>query len=54
VDRYHFAGRYVVRGDNIAVVGEVDAERDAQIDFSKSAPHQPVGSVSLPSSWALF
>ncbi|KAK9816842.1 hypothetical protein WJX72_005812 [[Myrmecia] bisecta] len=37
-------GLYVIRGDNIAVVGEIDDELDAQIDFSqvRAAPLKAV------------
>mmetsp|Transcript_26091 Transcript_26091/g.89116 ORF Transcript_26091/g.89116 Transcript_26091/m.89116 type:complete len:98 (+) Transcript_26091:169-462(+) len=28
-------GLYIIRGDNIAVIGEVDIELDAQTDFSE-------------------
>ena len=28
-------GLYIVRGDNVAVVGELDEEMDASIDFSQ-------------------
>jgi len=37
-------GLYVIRGDNIAVVGEVDTELDDQIDFAKTKgePLKPV------------
>jgi U6 snRNA-associated Sm-like protein LSm8 len=27
-------GLYIIRGDNIAIIGEVDQETDKQIDFS--------------------
>mmetsp|Transcript_10081 Transcript_10081/g.19000 ORF Transcript_10081/g.19000 Transcript_10081/m.19000 type:complete len:100 (-) Transcript_10081:200-499(-) len=32
-------GLYVIRGDNVAVIGELDDESDSQIDFS--AVHAP-------------
>jgi len=37
-------GLYVIRGDNIAVVGEVDEEIDSRIDLSniRAAPLKPV------------
>ncbi|KAK9821542.1 hypothetical protein WJX74_009578 [Apatococcus lobatus] len=37
-------GLYVIRGDNIAVVGEVDDELDSQIDLSQisAAPLKPL------------
>jgi len=37
-------GLYLVRGDNIAVLGEVDEEADAQIDFSRlcADPLKPI------------
>ncbi|PRW60274.1 sm LSM8 [Chlorella sorokiniana] len=37
-------GLYVIRGDNIAVIGEVDDDKDASIDFSqvRAAPLKPV------------
>ncbi|KFM29338.1 N-alpha-acetyltransferase 38, NatC auxiliary subunit [Auxenochlorella protothecoides] len=37
-------GLYVIRGDNIAVIGEVDEELDAQLDFDslRAEPLQPV------------
>ncbi|KAG8186133.1 hypothetical protein JTE90_022721 [Oedothorax gibbosus] len=37
-------GLYIVRGDNIAVVGEVDDELDARLDLSniKAEPLNPV------------
>eukprot|EP00887_Chlorella_sp_A99_P003009 scaffold9.g3009.t1 len=37
-------GLYVIRGDNVAVIGEVDEELDAGIDFAqvKAAPLKPV------------
>mmetsp|Transcript_5706 Transcript_5706/g.16310 ORF Transcript_5706/g.16310 Transcript_5706/m.16310 type:complete len:101 (-) Transcript_5706:1076-1378(-) len=37
-------GLYVIRGDNIAVVGEVDDDLNRQIDFStiRAAPLKPV------------
>ncbi|KAL4434612.1 hypothetical protein ABPG77_002735 [Micractinium sp. CCAP 211/92] len=37
-------GLYVIRGDNVAVVGEVDDDKDAAIDFSqvRAAPLKPV------------
>eukprot|EP00929_Paragymnodinium_shiwhaense_P117615 TRINITY_DN8844_c0_g2_i2.p2 TRINITY_DN8844_c0_g2~~TRINITY_DN8844_c0_g2_i2.p2 ORF type:complete len:115 (-),score=23.13 TRINITY_DN8844_c0_g2_i2:92-385(-) len=37
-------GLYVVRGDNIAVVGEVDEEIDSRIDLAniRAAPLKPV------------
>ena len=28
-------GLYVVRGDNIAIIGEVDKEKDEKLDWSK-------------------
>lgn len=35
-------GLHVIRGDNVAVVGEVDAEREASVDWStKNAPPLP-------------
>ncbi|KAL4856754.1 Sm-like protein [Chlorella vulgaris] len=37
-------GLYVIRGDNIAVIGEVDDDKDAAVDFSqvRAAPLKPV------------
>jgi U6 snRNA-associated Sm-like protein LSm8 len=37
-------GLYLVRGDNIAVLGEVDEEADAQIDFGRlcADPLKPI------------
>eukprot|EP00434_Breviolum_minutum_P003347 symbB.v1.2.002943.t1/scaffold163.1/size290254/5 len=37
-------GLYVIRGDNLAVVGEVDEEIDSRIDLSniRAAPLKPV------------
>ncbi|KAL3929980.1 MAG: hypothetical protein SGPRY_001727 [Prymnesium sp.] len=37
-------GLYIVRGDNIAVVGEIDEEVDAQLDFNElvAEPLKPV------------
>ncbi|GFR15412.1 u6 snRNA-associated Sm-like protein LSm8 [Trichonephila clavata] len=37
-------GLYIVRGDNVAVVGEVDDELDARLDLSniKAEPLNPV------------
>mmetsp|Transcript_11577 Transcript_11577/g.42339 ORF Transcript_11577/g.42339 Transcript_11577/m.42339 type:complete len:99 (-) Transcript_11577:203-499(-) len=37
-------GLYVIRGDNIAVVGELDEELDADLDFEKirAQPLKPV------------
>lgn len=37
-------GVYCIRGDNVAVVGEVDDELDAQLDLSaiKAPPLQPI------------
>jgi U6 snRNA-associated Sm-like protein LSm8 len=37
-------GLYIIRGDNIAVVGEVDAEKDAALDLSSilAPPLPPV------------
>ena len=28
-------GLYIIRGDNIAIIGEIDLERDAKTDLSK-------------------
>ena len=28
-------GLYIIRGDNIAIIGEIDPERDAKTDLSK-------------------
>lgn len=40
----HALGLYVVRGDNIAVVGEVDDQLDGQLDLSqiRAFPLKPV------------
>ncbi|KAL3162965.1 U4/U6-U5 snRNP complex subunit lsm8 [Trebouxia sp. C0010 RCD-2024] len=38
-------GLYVIRGDNIAVVGEVDEEMDSSIDFATIRSH-PLGVIS--------
>mmetsp|Transcript_9825 Transcript_9825/g.24994 ORF Transcript_9825/g.24994 Transcript_9825/m.24994 type:complete len:99 (+) Transcript_9825:256-552(+) len=37
-------GLYLIRGDNVAVVGELDEELDSQIDLSaiRAAPLKPV------------
>ena len=37
-------GLYIIRGDNIAVVGEIDEEADAEIDFDTvvADPLRPV------------
>ncbi|GLC41490.1 hypothetical protein PLESTB_001006100 [Pleodorina starrii] len=37
-------GVYCIRGDNVAVVGEVDEEADAQLDLSgvRAAPLPPI------------
>lgn len=37
-------GLYMIRGDNVAVIGEVDEDLDAGIDFSKlqAAPLKPI------------
>lgn len=37
-------GLYMIRGDNIAVLGELDEELDSQIDFDKvrAAPLKPI------------
>ncbi len=37
-------GLYIVRGDNIAVVGEVDEEADAELDLASmmAEPLKPV------------
>lgn len=37
-------GLYVVRGDNVAVIGEVDDDLDQQLDFSelRAQPLKPV------------
>ena len=37
-------GLYVVRGDNIALIGEMDEDRDAQLDLTqiKAPPLKPV------------
>ena len=37
-------GLYMVRGDNVAVVGEVDEDLDAKIQFEslKAAPLKPI------------
>ena len=37
-------GLYIVRGDNVAVIGEVDEEVDGSLDFDymKAAPLNPV------------
>mmetsp|Transcript_4688 Transcript_4688/g.13902 ORF Transcript_4688/g.13902 Transcript_4688/m.13902 type:complete len:97 (+) Transcript_4688:128-418(+) len=37
-------GLYIVRGDNIAIIGELDQELDAQVDLSmvRAAPLKPV------------
>lgn len=37
-------GLYIIRGDNIAVVGEIDEELDASLDLSqiRAAPLKPV------------
>lgn len=37
-------GLYVVRGDNIAVIGEVDDDLDSQLDYDsmRAAPLKPV------------
>ena len=37
-------GLYIIRGDNIAVIGEIDEELDKKIDFDsiKAAPLNPV------------
>lgn len=37
-------GLYVIRGDNIAVVGEVDDDLDASIDFARLRS-QPLGVI---------
>lgn len=37
-------GLYIVRGDNVALIGEVDEEVDKKIDFSEIRV-DPVGSV---------
>ena len=37
-------GLYVIRGDNVAVIGEVDEDLDAALDFSKlqAPPLKPI------------
>ncbi|KAK0416338.1 hypothetical protein QR680_012425 [Steinernema hermaphroditum] len=37
-------GLYIIRGDNIAVIGEVDEELDKRIDFDKikAKPLEPI------------
>mmetsp|Transcript_15922 Transcript_15922/g.28282 ORF Transcript_15922/g.28282 Transcript_15922/m.28282 type:complete len:99 (+) Transcript_15922:313-609(+) len=37
-------GLYLIRGDNVAVVGELDEELDSQVDLSaiRAAPLKPV------------
>ena len=37
-------GLYMIRGDNVAVIGEVDEDLDAALDFSKllATPLKPI------------
>ena len=37
-------GLYMIRGDNVAIIGEVDEDLDASIDFSslQAAPLKPI------------
>jgi len=35
-------GLYMIRGDNIAVVGEIDGELDKQLDFSAIRTTHPL------------
>ena len=37
-------GLYMIRGDNVAVIGEVDEDLDAALDFSKlqAPPLKPI------------
>ncbi|CDY39275.1 hypothetical protein BRARA_G02607 [Brassica rapa] len=35
----HVLGLYIIRGDNIGVIGELDEELDASLDFSKLRAH---------------
>ena len=37
-------GLYIIRGTNVAIVGQLDEEKDAQLDLSaaRAAPLQPV------------
>ncbi|XP_074355564.1 sm-like protein LSM8 [Apium graveolens] len=35
----HVLGLYIIRGDNISIVGEVDEELDASLDLSKLRAH---------------
>mmetsp|Transcript_20103 Transcript_20103/g.50930 ORF Transcript_20103/g.50930 Transcript_20103/m.50930 type:complete len:97 (-) Transcript_20103:130-420(-) len=37
-------GVFLVRGDNVAIVGEVDAEKDEQLDLAavRAAPMKPI------------
>jgi len=39
-------GLYIVRGDNVAIIGEVDESMDRQLDLEKlrAAPLQPIWS----------
>uniref|UniRef100_T1IUW5 U6 snRNA-associated Sm-like protein LSm8 n=1 Tax=Strigamia maritima TaxID=126957 RepID=T1IUW5_STRMM len=38
-------GLYIIRGDNIAVIGEIDDEMDARLDFN-SVRAEPLNAVS--------
>ncbi|XP_064633165.1 U6 snRNA-associated Sm-like protein LSm8 [Lineus longissimus] len=38
-------GLYIIRGDNVAVVGEIDDDADSQLDLSKIRA-EPLGPVS--------
>eukprot|EP01041_Mallomonas_annulata_P008089 gene8089-16596_t len=37
-------GLYIIRGDNIAIIGELDDEKDSQMDLSiiKAMPLKPL------------
>ena len=40
----HYYGLYVIRGDNIAVIGEIDEDVDKQVDYEtiRADPLKPV------------
>ncbi len=37
-------GLYIIRGDNVAILGEMDEEKDSSIDLSKVKGH-PIKAV---------
>ncbi|KAJ8486464.1 hypothetical protein OPV22_018949 [Ensete ventricosum] len=49
-------GLYIIRGDNISVVGELDEELDANLDLSKLRAHplKPVGRWTISTLNGVF